>query len=1210
MLWRMAKTSCDHFTSPTSRKLNNAINVNMSGFRQSGGKDYWQSFSTISKNETGLQRAEICARISLPADDTVLPPASTTAHSTSNAFTEKRINLFRDRAPKSRAQEGTSDDVIGISNYSVSTSTAPSNSVTLRKENAAADEVQQSLAGRSQQDASHTEVMNTSSHQDVTSIDSTAHPVQPARRGRPPSKKQTNTQPTASQATQSASPCEIHHPRITSAPGDTSTPFIDLSQPTPVKTCAPPVFGPFNDEDDAPGWPQTVNQLRINPDPVRKPRRMKGDLLSTAELPHLSDSIEMSFADLSVRDRGAVAAGQHQPTAVVAKRCSVPKSRPLPAASGAAAPVAVFTSQSGPKSTASPAVSAAAAEQVSINNVGNDDFRVFSLDLETSGFVKRSTRILEIAIVDVQTGRSFSTLVNPQMKNLGWSGAAAAAVHGITAKDCKGKPAFEEVMQNLIQFVEECCDGQDGASKILQTSDEMRISSKMVIRGNHGSQFGTTTTGGSSRRGSQVVVVAHNGVRFDFKMLQYECERVGVQIPSSWMYLDTLPLARALVARDVSNDKEGDEKPGFGQQDLRERFGLPQSQSTHRALADAEGLLGVYRELMRRAYASAASAAAVAAAGHLPATSMAVSDAPLGNHLKLSWDLLLHLTSIAPTCTGLLSCIGTPFMVRPGNVIESPKQALSDPNQLWTNIAEAVPSHVPPADDYASSSTTSRSGGGRTGRKSSPRPTSQHDLLTLVMAQHPGYDLLSLEHAIQILQGPHVHTRKSMNWLEQREIVYDAAAAATVCRHEGSISSTPQEAATSMIKPTDRATLVGSRSVTHDQMLRPNYYAAPPVTATATWRPFCFLLKNMKAPYGMSEWYAYSDRGNKPKWSLRLECLEKRDNTLQNVAVALDAAARKVLTTAKAGYNLNLTEPPSMLPGGKQLLATSSAYSLTVSLRAEVFITPPNHRRLHHPLTLSTVLGIHQDNHQVPSHNDRTLSCKQHANANHDASYPRTVGVVRHDYDSAVCSIGSHSLQSQLLPSSRCQECRAACTDNKTVGRSCQIKVDKDEGSQGSTVEAPHDHDMISWNLLTPITSTKSGRQHVVPLVSAPAPSTTVAAAAATVDHSIQMLQCSVENRNGDHPAHCVNFVKSHHHSAALLSSDNAMAMKENMMQADLESAKMQNVKAINAVFRPPSRPHHQPVKFDVLVWPESVWNMKEKGTYGIKLTALHVFLH
>jgi hypothetical protein len=33
-------------------------------------------------------------------------------------------------------------------------------------------------------------------------------------------------------------------------------------------------------------------------------------------------------------------------------------------------------------------------------------------------------------------------------------------------------------------------------------------------------------------------------------------------------------------------------------------------------------------------------------------------------------------------------------------------------------------------------------------------------------------------------------------------------------------------------------------------------------------------------------------------------------------------------------------------------------------------------------------------------------------------------------------------------------------------------------------------------------------------------------------------------------------------------------------------------------------------VTFDVLVWPELVWNMKEKGMYGIKLTALHVFLH
>jgi hypothetical protein len=103
-----------------------------------------------------------------------------------------------------------------------------------------------------------------------------------------------------------------------------------------------------------------------------------------------------------------------------------------------------------------------------------------------------------------------------------------------------------------------------------------------------------------------------------------------------------------------------------------------------RALADAEGLLGVYRELMRRATAQhsatdirAATWPAMAVTPYdsvnswcvpaIPALErhydhhhqqqqmqqQVVSDAPLGNDLKLSPDLLVYLGSIAPKCLGM-----------------------------------------------------------------------------------------------------------------------------------------------------------------------------------------------------------------------------------------------------------------------------------------------------------------------------------------------------------------------------------------------------------------------------------------------------------------------------------------------------------------------------------------------------------------------------
>jgi hypothetical protein len=73
--------------------------------------------------------------------------------------------------------------------------------------------------------------------------------------------------------------------------------------------------------------------------------------------------------------------------------------------SSAQAPATVSTVRaSGPVSSAQ-----ALAEVATLNPSAFRDnaFRVFSLDLETTGFAVPSTRILEIAIVDVQTGRYY-----------------------------------------------------------------------------------------------------------------------------------------------------------------------------------------------------------------------------------------------------------------------------------------------------------------------------------------------------------------------------------------------------------------------------------------------------------------------------------------------------------------------------------------------------------------------------------------------------------------------------------------------------------------------------------------------------------------------------------------------------------------------------------------------------------------------------------
>ena len=43
------------------------------------------------------------------------------------------------------------------------------------------------------------------------------------------------------------------------------------------------------------------------------------------------------------------------------------------------------------------------------------------------------------------------------------------------------------------------------------------------------------------------VLVAHNGRIFDNRMLMAEFRRSGTKMPSNWLWLDTLPLARQLL---------------------------------------------------------------------------------------------------------------------------------------------------------------------------------------------------------------------------------------------------------------------------------------------------------------------------------------------------------------------------------------------------------------------------------------------------------------------------------------------------------------------------------------------------------------------------------------------------------------------------------------------------------------------------------------
>src|SRR5713101_2838270 len=83
-------------------------------------------------------------------------------------------------------------------------------------------------------------------------------------------------------------------------------------------------------------------------------------------------------------------------------------------------------------------------------------------------------------------------------------------------------------------------------------------------------------------------LIAHNGASYDGPLLQATCERIGLPLPSTFLVLDTLPLARTLLPTESSHRVSS----------LAERFGCAR-EDAHRADADVEMLAGIVQGLER-----------------------------------------------------------------------------------------------------------------------------------------------------------------------------------------------------------------------------------------------------------------------------------------------------------------------------------------------------------------------------------------------------------------------------------------------------------------------------------------------------------------------------------------------------------------------------------------------------------------------------------
>ena len=207
------------------------------------------------------------------------------------------------------------------------------------------------------------------------------------------------------------------------------------------------------------------------------------------------------------------------------------------------------------EAAAEPATSSAAAKKKPTVSRDSSEFpTIIVFDLETTGLSKEKSRIIELAAQSLSDpSASFSTLVNPGRFNIP---PAITALTGITNSmvSASNVPSFAMAAEQLEAFVD----------RVRQT-----------------------------RQGAPVLLVAHNARQFDAAFIQYEYRRLGRELPSSWRFCDTLPLARQLLRPEGLNK--------FSMDVLRDYYSIDlegADAQMHRAGTDARVLADILNNML------------------------------------------------------------------------------------------------------------------------------------------------------------------------------------------------------------------------------------------------------------------------------------------------------------------------------------------------------------------------------------------------------------------------------------------------------------------------------------------------------------------------------------------------------------------------------------------------------------------------------------
>jgi DNA polymerase-3 subunit epsilon len=162
--------------------------------------------------------------------------------------------------------------------------------------------------------------------------------------------------------------------------------------------------------------------------------------------------------------------------------------------------------------------------------------RAIYFDTETTGIKSEKDRIIEIAAYCSTSDTSFSTLINPQCP----IPQEATNIHNITDEMVSNAPTFEKVAHEFINFCKGPC-----------------------------------------------ALIAHNMDAFDKLFLEAEFNRAGIEVPSNWLFVDTLKWSR----------RYRPDLPRHSLQFLREIFEIEEN-NAHRALDDVIILHKVFTQMI------------------------------------------------------------------------------------------------------------------------------------------------------------------------------------------------------------------------------------------------------------------------------------------------------------------------------------------------------------------------------------------------------------------------------------------------------------------------------------------------------------------------------------------------------------------------------------------------------------------------------------